>query len=265
MRYFLDIEFKGTDYHGWQIQPNAISVQQVIEEALSRLLSDDIAIVGAGRTDAGVHALQMWAHFDSKTAINRRQMEYRLNSFLPKDIAIKSILPVLPTAHARFDATSRSYIYKVHTKKNVWLEGRSYYLTQSLDVDAMNEAALILLQYSDFECFSKSKTDVKTYKCDIKFAKWIKTEQGLEFHVTADRFLRNMVRAIVGTMINIGLGKIGIEELHNIIKSKNRAEAGYSVPACGLYLSQVTYPEDIWLKASHLGMDKENQPIKKRL
>jgi tRNA pseudouridine38-40 synthase len=247
LRYFLEIQYKGSHYHGWQSQPEAITVQEVLEHALSRLLSQDIVITGAGRTDAGVHALQMYAHFDVDKPLEVSQLTYRLNAFLPKDIAIKALLPVIPSAHARFDAEARSYVYKIHCEKNAFLSKRSYYLKQTLDVVLMNEACSILFQYSDFECFSKSNTDVNTYNCTIHEAKWLQRGSHLEFHITADRFLRNMVRAIVGTMLNIGTGKSSIEDLHQIIRSKDRSKAGYSVPAHGLYLSKVTYPDNIWI------------------
>ncbi|MEM1002738.1 MAG: tRNA pseudouridine(38-40) synthase TruA [Bacteroidota bacterium] len=247
MRYFLGLEFDGTNYHGWQNQPNALSVQEVLEKALSTLIGAEISIVGAGRTDAGVHAELMYAHFNCDGIIDLKNLHFRLNAFLPYDIAIKSIEPVNNDAHARFDATSRSYIYRIHNRKDVFLKDRSYYLHQDLNLAKMNEAGEILLRYSDFECFSKNNTDVKTFICDIKSAIWLQNEHLLEFRITADRFLRNMVRAIVGTMINIGCGKVDLNDLHEIIKSKNRTNAGYSVPAHGLYLTDVSYPKTIYL------------------
>jgi tRNA pseudouridine38-40 synthase len=243
----MSLEFDGTNYHGWQNQPDAISVQEVLEKALSTLLAHVISIVGAGRTDAGVHATEMVAHFDYPEPLDISHLQYRLNAFLPYDIAIKEILPVHEEAHARFDAISRSYCYRIHNRKNAFLKNRSYFLHQSLNIEKMNEAGSILLQYSDFECFSKTHTDVKTFLCDIKSAQWLQTDDVLEFHITADRFLRNMVRAIVGTMINIGLGKMRPEDLHEIIQSKCRSRAGYSVPAHGLYLSKIVYPETVFL------------------
>lgn len=247
MRYFLELSYNGGGYHGWQIQPNAISVQEVLEKALSTLLNQTIAIVGAGRTDAGVHATQMFAHFDTETEFDLENLVYKLNSFLPNDIAITDVFKVVPEAHARFDATKRSYLYRVSLTKDVFTPANAYFLKQHLDVDRMNAAAKVLFDYKDFQCFSKSNTDVKTYNCDIKKAEWLVKGNELHFVISADRFLRNMVRAIVGTMINIGLGKIDIADLHQIIKSKNRSEAGYSVPAHALYLTQVEYPETIKL------------------
>jgi len=247
LRYFIELSYNGKAYHGWQNQPNAITVQQVLEEALSVLLNTKIEVVGAGRTDSGVHASQMYAHVDVDVELDISTLSYKLNSFLPNDIAIHDIYKVKDEAHARFDATSRTYHYKISTKKNVFNNDFAYQLQLSLDFEKMNEACKILLQYKDFQCFSKSNTDVKTYNCNIMEAKWVKEHNELIFIITADRFLRNMVRAIVGTMINIGLGKIEVKDLISIIESKNRSEAGYSVPAHGLYLIQIVYPESIKL------------------
>ncbi|AUP80883.1 tRNA pseudouridine(38-40) synthase TruA [Flavivirga eckloniae] len=245
MRYFIELSYNGGAYHGWQNQPKDISVQEVIEKALSMLLKDAIAIMGAGRTDTGVHASQMFAHFNTQVAFNETDLVFKLNSFLPKDIAIRDIFKVKDEAHARFDAISRTYLYRIALKKDVFSFNNTFFVKQNLDVDKMNEASEILLKYKDFQCFSKSNTDVKTYYCDIMKAVWTLENNELHFVIKADRFLRNMVRAIVGTMINIGLGKIDVEDLHTIIKSKNRSEAGFSVPAHGLYLKQVEYPNDI--------------------
>ena len=245
MRYFIELSYNGAAYHGWQIQPDAISVQEVLEKGLSVLLNMPISIMGAGRTDTGVHAKQMFAHFDFEGEINDTDLVFKLNSFLPKDIAIHNIVQVADDAHTRFHAISRAYLYRVSLKKNVFNVNEAYQVKQNLDVGAMQAAAKILLEYNDFQCFSKSKTNVKTYFCDIMKAEWILVGDELHFIIKADRFLRNMVRAIVGTMINIGLGKIDVKDLHRIIKSKNRSEAGFSVPAHGLYLTDVEYPDDI--------------------
>lgn len=247
MRYFIELSYNGSAYHGWQNQPNAISVQQVLEEALATLLQSKTEIVGAGRTDTGVHASQMFAHFDFDNEIDTPNLVYKLNSFLPNDIAISDVFRVKEDSHARFDALSRTYLYKISTIKNVFNTDFAYRLQLPLDVEKMNEACKILFIYNDFQCFSKSNTDVKTYNCTITKAEWFKDNDEIIFLITADRFLRNMVRAIVGTMINIGLGKIKVDDLHEIIKSKNRSEAGYSVPAHGLYLTQIVYPESIKL------------------
>jgi len=245
LRYFLEFSYNGKAYHGWQNQPNAISVQEVLEKALSTILKSQISVMGAGRTDAGVHASQMFAHFDFEGEINSKDLVYKLNSFLPKDIAVADVFIVNNEAHTRFDALSRTYHYNISTSKNVFNYDFAYEMQLPLDVNAMNEACNILFQYKDFQCFSKSNTDVKTYNCDIKEAQWIQNPNQLVFTITADRFLRNMVRAIVGTMVSIGLGKLKPEALHNIIASKDRSNAGFSVPAHGLYLVEITYPDSI--------------------
>ncbi len=245
LRFFIELSYNGRAYHGWQNQPNAISVQEVLEKALSTILKAKISIMGAGRTDAGVHASQMFAHFDFDGEFQSKDLVYKLNSLLPKDIAVTSIFEVKPEMHARFYATSRTYNYKISTSKNVFDYDYAYLVHLPLNLEAMNEACKILFQYKDFQCFSKSNTDVKTYNCDIMEAFWEQKEHQLIFTIKADRFLRNMVRAIVGTMVNIGLGKLSPEDLHHIITSKNRSEAGFSVPAQGLYLEEIVYPETI--------------------
>lgn len=245
MKYFIELSYNGKAYHGWQNQPKSISVQEVIEDSLSKLLSETIAIVGAGRTDTGVHASQMFAHFDTEIGFIEDDLVFKLNSFLPKDIAVHTIFKVKEDAHARFDALSRTYLYRITLKKNVFTFDNAFYVKQALDVDTMNEASKILFQYKDFQCFSKSKTDVKTFDCDIMEATWFFKEDELHFVIKADRFLRNMVRAIVGTMIHIGIGKLNTEDLHTIIASKSRSEAGFSVPAHALYLLEVAYPNNL--------------------
>jgi len=209
------------------------------------LLKEKIAIVGAGRTDSGVHAKQMYAHFNTVNKFSIEKLIYKLNSFLPNDIAVQDIFNVNDEAHARFDAISREYKYKISLLKNVFSFNNSYYFKQELDVNKMNEAAKILFKYNDFECFSKSNTDVKTYNCKILKAEWIYESNELVFTIKADRFLRNMVRAIVGTLINVGIGKINVNQLHDIIKSKNRSQAGASVPGHALYLEKIEYPKNI--------------------
>ena len=245
MRYFIELSYNGRAYHGWQNQPNAISVQEVLEDALSTLLKEEITIVGAGRTDSGVHAKQMYAHFSTVNKFSLEKLIYKLNSFLPNDIAVQDVFNVNDEAHARFDAISREYKYKISLFKNVFSFNNSYYFKQELDVNKMNEAAKILFEYDDFECFSKSNTDVKTYNCKILKAEWIYESNDLVFTIKADRFLRNMVRAIVGTLINVGIGKINVDQLHDIIKSKNRSQAGASVPGHALYLEKIEYPKNI--------------------
>lgn len=245
MRFFIEFSYNGKAYHGWQNQPDAITVQEVLEKALSTMLKAEISVMGAGRTDTGVHASQMFAHFDYDTEINARDLVYKLNSFLPKDIAVINVFEVKSEAHARFDALSRTYHYKISTSKNVFDYDFAYQVQLPLNVEDMNKACEILLEYRDFQCFSKSNTDVKTYYCDIKEAFWTQDNNQLIFTITADRFLRNMVRAIVGTMVNIGLGKLKPEALHEIIASKNRSNAGFSVPAHGLYLVKIVYPQTL--------------------
>ncbi|MCF6295965.1 MAG: tRNA pseudouridine(38-40) synthase TruA [Flavobacteriaceae bacterium] len=245
MRFFIELSYNGSAYHGWQNQPNAISVQEVLEEALSTLLKEKIDIVGAGRTDTGVHAKQMFAHFNTTVEFSLDEIKYKLNSLLPKDIAVQDIFKVNNEAHARFDAISREYKYRISLHKNVFAFNDSYYFKQELDIDKMNEAAKILFEHEDFKCFSRSNTDVKTYNCNIMNAEWVLKEGELIFTIKADRFLRNMVRAIVGTMINIGIGKTSIVQFHDIIKSKNRSQAGASVPGHALYLTKIEYPKHI--------------------
>ena len=245
MRYFLELSYNGKNYHGWQYQPNAISIQEVIEKALSTVLRNKVDIIGAGRTDAGVHAKQMFAHFDFDSQVDEIDLKYKLNSLLPKDIAIHDIFKVKQGTHARFEALSRNYLYRISFNKDAFNHEFSYYLNQDLDLDKMNEASKVLFKYNDFECFSKTNTDVKTFNCNVMKAEWNRVGNELQFTIKADRFLRNMVRAIVGTLIEIGLGKIDIQKFHEIIKSKNRSEAGYSVPAHALYLTNIEYPERI--------------------
>ena len=246
MRYFLELSYAGTNYHGWQSQPNAVTVQETIEHALSLLLRTPVKITGAGRTDTGVHARQMFAHFDTEKPINPLDLTYKLNSFLPADIAIYKIHPVKDEAHARFDAVARSYQYFINRHKNPFLTEISWYLTKDLDVDLMNQAAKILIQYKDFKSFSKTHTDVKTYLCNVQQAEWQIVDNQLIFNITANRFLRNMVRAIVGTLVNVGLHKISLDELIQIIESSNRSKAGFSVPAKGLFLTEIIYPLQIF-------------------
>ena len=245
MRYFLKLSYFGKAYHGWQNQPDSISVQEVLEQNLSKVFPFSVAIVGAGRTDAGVHARQMFAHFDASEELDCQELTYKLNSMLPKDIAISEVFPVRKDAHARFDAVARSYEYHLLQYKDVFDYDQAWYFRYELDLEKMNKAAEILKEYSDFQCFSKSRTDVHTYNCRIDEAKWVEKDGKLIFHITADRFLRNMVRAIVGTLLEIGQSKQPVEYMHEVIKSKDRGKAGTSVPAHGLYLTRIEYPETI--------------------
>ncbi|WP_298247613.1 tRNA pseudouridine(38-40) synthase TruA [uncultured Christiangramia sp.] len=245
MRYFLKLSYFGKAYHGWQIQPDSISVQEVLEQNLSKVLPFSVAIVGAGRTDAGVHARQMFAHFDASEELDGEDLAYKLNSMLPKDIAISEVFQVRKDAHARFDAVARSYEYHLLQYKDVFAYDQAWYFRYELDLGKMNKAAEILKEYSDFQCFSKSRTDVHTYNCRIDEAKWAEKDGQIIFYITADRFLRNMVRAVVGTLLEIGQGKQPVEYMHEVIKSKDRGKAGTSVPAHGLYLTRIEYPETI--------------------
>jgi tRNA pseudouridine38-40 synthase len=248
LRYFIHLAYKGTDFHGWQLQPNALSVQQVIQEALQTMLRTGINIVGAGRTDAGVHALQFFAHFDYNNEINTKELVLKLNAFLPNTVVIYDIFKVFDEAHARFDALSRSYEYRIFLGRTPFFNETTWQIhSQKLNVIAMNKAAYLLSGYNDFKCFSKSKTDVKTYLCDITKAQWVQKGKHLTFHITANRFLRNMVRAIVGTLIDIGLEKNKPDYIKEVIESRDRTQAGFSAPAKGLFLTKITYPNNIFM------------------
>ncbi len=241
MRYFIHLAYNGTPYHGWQIQPNANSVQETLNKAFSVLLQSEINLIGAGRTDTGVHAKEMYAHFDFEKPFDIPNLVHKLNSYLSKDIVIYNIIPVKDDAHTRFDATKRTYEYHIHQFKNPFLQELSWYFNQYLDVALMNEAAKILYNYTDFECFSKVNTDVSTFDCTIFEAYWKQEKDQLIFTISANRFLRNMVRSIVGSLINVGLHKITLTDFKAIIESKSREKAGFSVPAHGLYLKEITY------------------------
>lgn len=242
MRYFVAFAYNGKNYCGWQYQPHSPSVQETLNKALSTLLRTPIDATGAGRTDTGVHATQMYAHFDYDGQIDSDALTKRVNAFLPKDIVVYRFIPLHNEAHARFDATSRSYEYHIHTFKDAFINEGSWFNFHPLDVDKMNEAAQVLFDYIDFKCFSKTHTDVKTFNCKITEARWEQHGSKLVFHISADRFLRNMVRAIVGTLVEVGLGKSTVQDVRNIIESRDRNKAGFSVPAHGLYLTKVIYP-----------------------
>ncbi|MGQ1929688.1 tRNA pseudouridine(38-40) synthase TruA [Ornithobacterium rhinotracheale] len=245
MRYFIEFSYKGANYHGWQIQPNAVTVQEVLENRLSTLLKTPIQVTGAGRTDAGVHAKQMFAHADLDCQ-EPEVLKNRLNRFLPDDIAVHQIIPVKEDAHARFDALSRTYEYYIFTKKNVFETENAWIMHHSLDIDAMNEAAKQLFLYEDFTSFARLHADTKTNICKIYSAIWEQNGDELKFTICADRFLRNMVRAIVGTMVEVGKGKINITEFKQIIEKKGRNFAAASAPAQGLFLTHVAYPSDLF-------------------
>ncbi len=284
MRYFIELSYDGTAYHGWQIQPNGASVQETLQKALSMLLRQDVQVTGAGRTDAGVHAAMMVAHFDVEGPLQaplpappvggraaspvascsqedkessppRGELErglergldldnlvYRLNGVLPHDIAVHKIYPVADDLHARFSARARTYYYYVHTRKSPFLRDRSWRLVRMPDFEAMNCAAATLLEYEDFTSFSKVNTDTKTNICHVRAARWVKlSDYEWRFEITADRFLRNMVRAIVGTLMEVGRGSLSVDGFRRVIEQKNRSAAGDSVPARGLFLQNVEY------------------------
>lgn len=246
-RYFIEVAYNGARYHGWQVQPNAISVQAVLNDCLSKILRQEVRVMGAGRTDAGVHARQLFAHFDLVLLIEDFPIFLnRMNAFLPKDISVQSIRQVSSNAHARFDALSRTYEYWVVQEKNPFQEGNAYLLHKPLDVELMNAAAQKLFEFNDFSAFCKSDTQTKTNNSKIKEAVWERRGELLVFTVRADRFLRNMVRAIVGTLLEVGLGKITQAQFVQTIKSKDRSNAGASVPAHGLYLTKIEYPNTVW-------------------
>jgi len=241
LRYFIEISYQGKNYHGWQIQPDANSIQEELNKAISTVLQETLSVVGAGRTDTGVHAEQMFAHFDTEKNLDTNYV-FKFNSLLPEDIVVLNIEKVTDEKHVRFDALARSYEYRVWLGRNPFLLESTWQLFhQKLDVEAMNEAADVLLEYEDFQAFSKVKTEVKTFNCTVTKAIWIQNENLLTFHITANRFLRNMVRAIVGTLVDVGKGKITKEDFRKIILSKDRSNAGLSVPARGLFLTEITY------------------------
>lgn len=248
-RYFLYFAYDGFRYHGWQIQPNGITVQECVEESLSLILREKISIVGAGRTDAGVHARVMVAHFDVDTVItNLDSFCDKLNRVLPSDIAAYKVVPVKNDAHSRFDAMSRTYHYYVIGSKSPFEERYAWRYHGSLDFEKMNRAASHLFDYTDFTSFSKLHTDVKTNNCRIMQARWEIMDNKAVFIIQADRFLRNMVRAIVGTLIDVGRGKISVIDFCHIIEQKNRCKAGVSMPGNALFLMDISYPDDIFMK-----------------
>jgi tRNA pseudouridine38-40 synthase len=248
VRYFFEISYNGTNYAGWQSQLNATGVQAVVEEALSKLLRTEIKIVGSGRTDTGVHCEQQFFHCDIEKEFDAQNLVLRMNSFLPSGISIYSIRKVKREASARYNATERTYQYRITRKKNPFLEGLAWHYFKTADIKTMNKAASLLLGEHDFESFSKVKTDVNHFVCEIKMAVWEENNDTLEFTITANRFLRGMVRAIVGTLLDVGSGKITVNEFQSIIKSKDRKKAGANVPPYGLYLTKVKYPQSIFVK-----------------
>lgn len=242
MRYFVTFSYDGTRYHGWQIQPNGDSVQARLQGALSTLLRQEIGVTGAGRTDAGVHARMMVAHFDYDGALDFTQLTYKLNRLLPYDIAVEKVEPVSEEMHARFSATSRTYHYYIHTTKDPFCRAYSCELHYPLDFQKMNEAGLLLTGYDDFGAFCKAGADVKTTLCHVTEARWVQTSPTTwYFRITANRFLRNMVRAVVGTMIDVGRGRLSLVDFCKVIEGKRRTEAGESMPGNALFLEKIEY------------------------
>lgn len=248
-RYFIEMAYNGTRFHGWQVQPNGITVQECIQKALSAILRENIEVTGAGRTDTGVHASYFVAHFDCENAFAENpDLVHKLNSFLKNDLVIFSISKVGNDAHARFDAVSRTYQYHINLRKDPFSTEFSWHFFRQPNVDQMNEACKTLFDFSDFTSFSKLHTDVKTNNCRIMKAEWQQFGNKLVFKVKADRFLRNMVRALVGTLLEVGLGKMNVDGFRRVIEQKDRGAAGLSVPAHGLFLTDIDYPETVFVK-----------------
>lgn len=247
MRYFFEIAYDGRNYNGWQSQKNGLGIQEVVEEALTKIIRDTIRITASGRTDAGVHCKQQFFHADIQSAFDKDFLIQKLNSLLPKDIAINGIVPVRPDASARYDAVERTYRYQITRKKDPFLDGYALYYFKMANVETMNRAAALLTGERDFECFSKVKTDVNHFLCDVKAAFWEERSDMLIFTITANRFLRGMVRAIVGTLLDVGSGKITVKDFQLIVNSKDRKKAGANVAPYGLYLCSVKYPPNIFV------------------
>ncbi len=247
MRFFFEISYNGTSYHGWQSQANAVGVQEVVEDVFKKLFRKEIEIVGSGRTDTGVHCVKQFFHADFDQALNYPTTLRKLNSFLPKTIAINSIRQVKPDAHARYNAVERSYEYRITQVKNPFYQDYAYHFFKDINIQTMNEAAALLVGVQDFQSFSKVNTDVNHFICDLKKAKWNQKGDLLVFSIAANRFLRGMVRSIVGSLLDVGSGKTSISDFRKIIKSKDRRKAGMNVPPSGLYLINVKYPKSIFL------------------
>ncbi|CAN5323912.1 tRNA pseudouridine(38-40) synthase TruA [soil metagenome] len=247
MRFFLEITYKGTAYHGWQIQKNAVSVQEVLNKTLSKVLGEKVETIGSGRTDTGVHALQQFVHLDSEKDLGEETYLYKFNRMLPLDISIQAIHTVTDEANARFDAISRNYEYRINSVKDPFLQDLCYFYFKEVDVEKMNLAADILLKKHNFESFSKVKTEVNHFLCNITRAEWVRKNEKLTFFVSADRFLRGMVRTLVGTLLNVGLHRISVNDFEEIIESKDRKKAGRAAPAQGLFYTKVIFPDHIFL------------------
>lgn len=243
-RYFIHMAYNGTAYNGWQTQPGLPTVQQTLEEALSTLLRQPVAVVGCGRTDTGVHASDFYAHFDvnEEGGVKTEDLVFKLNNFLPPDIAIFDIFPVADNAHARFDAVARTYQYHVSDRRLPFRQGQYCRIWFRPDIDRMNDAARVLMEYDDFTSFAKLHTQVKTNICHLTRADWAEEDGGWVFTIRSNRFLRNMVRSVTGTLLDVGRGKLTIDGLRQIVEKKDRCAAGVSMPACGLFLTKVEYP-----------------------
>jgi tRNA pseudouridine38-40 synthase len=242
LRYFIELAYRGTRYHGWQVQPNAPSVQGELNRALQTILRHPVETVGSGRTDAGVHATRQFVHLDTPVPLHPDRHRYPLNALLPPDISVQRIFPVADSTHARFDALSRSYEYRISRRKDPFLHGLSYFYHRLPDPVRMNEAAARLPLHNDFQSFSKVQTDVNHFRCTLRQAYWVENGDLLTFHVTANRFLRGMVRALVGTLLEVGEGKLSADGFEDVIRSRDRNRAGRSVPPEGLFLTDVAYP-----------------------
>lgn len=246
LRYFLEIAYKGTNYHGWQVQKNAHSVQQELNQCLERLFQQSIETVASGRTDTGVHAEQQFVHFDIEKELNEDHL-YKLNKILPWDISANGIYRVKDDANARFDAISRSYEYRISRTKNPFAQGLTYYNGRELNLDKMRRASEVMYKYQDYESFSKVHTSVEHFLCDIMNVEWVEKKDMLIFKIEANRFLRGMVRTIVGTLLEVGLERMTVKEFEEIIKMKDRKAAGRVVPAEGLYFTKIKYPKGIFI------------------
>lgn len=242
MRYFIWFSYDGTAYHGWQIQPNGVTVQSELQRCLSLLLHEEVSVTGAGRTDTGVHARRMAAHFDTEQTFDPQLLTHKLNGLLHQDIGVYGIEPVAPDLHARFSAVARTYHYYVHTQKNPFIRHYSLELHYQLDYELMNEAGRILLEYEDFGAFCKAGSDVKTTLCKVTKAEWVQTSPTeWHFEITANRFLRNMVRAVVGTLVEVGRKRLLLSDFRKVVEGKQRTQAGESMPAKALFLEEVVY------------------------
>ena len=248
MRYFFEISYNGTNYHGWQSQKNAVGVQQVVEEVFEKLFRKKIEIVASGRTDTGVHCIKQFFHADFEDDLDGPAVQIKLNSFLPKSISINAIKKVRSDAHARYSARERAYEYRITRVKNPFYQEYAYHFFKDIEIKTMNKAAALLVGEHDFECFSKVKTDVNHFTCVVKKAEWKQNGDLLVFNIVANRFLRGMVRSIVGTLLDVGTGKTSLKEFQQILKSKDRKKAGMNVPASGLFLLDVKYPNRIFIK-----------------